>query len=82
MGGPQRALKKKNKKKTGRWSPSDGLRLGFCVCSRDLQELNPPEKEKAALQYASWGPQGNQLVRLPLPRLPNRCVVFVICPSI
>lgn len=54
----------------------------FCVCSRDLQELNPPEKEKAALQYASWGPQGNQLVRLPLPHLPNRCVVFVICPSI
>ncbi|XP_036961369.1 inactive dipeptidyl peptidase 10 isoform X1 [Acanthopagrus latus] len=61
MGGPQRALKKKTKKNTGRWSPLDGLRLGFCVCSRDLQELNPPEKEKAALQYASWGPQGNQL---------------------
>uniref|UniRef100_A0A673CT00 Cytochrome c domain-containing protein n=1 Tax=Sphaeramia orbicularis TaxID=375764 RepID=A0A673CT00_9TELE len=30
-----------------------------CV-AQDLQELNPPE-EKAVLQYASWGPQGNQL---------------------
>lgn len=28
---------------------------------RDLQDLNPPDKEKTALQYASWGPQGNQL---------------------
>uniref|UniRef100_A0A7N6BK80 Dipeptidyl-peptidase 6b n=1 Tax=Anabas testudineus TaxID=64144 RepID=A0A7N6BK80_ANATE len=34
---------------------------GFCVCSRDLVEINPPEREKAVLQYASWGPQGNQL---------------------
>uniref|UniRef100_A0A3B5B776 Inactive dipeptidyl peptidase 10-like n=1 Tax=Stegastes partitus TaxID=144197 RepID=A0A3B5B776_9TELE len=29
--------------------------------ANDLQELNPPEKEKAVIQYASWGPQGNQL---------------------
>ncbi|KAI9540505.1 hypothetical protein NQZ68_039868 [Dissostichus eleginoides] len=28
---------------------------------KDLQDLNPPENEKAALQFASWGPQGNQL---------------------
>ncbi|XP_029689480.1 inactive dipeptidyl peptidase 10 isoform X2 [Takifugu rubripes] len=28
---------------------------------QDQLELNPPEREKAALQYASWGPQGNQL---------------------
>ncbi|XP_056280030.1 inactive dipeptidyl peptidase 10 isoform X1 [Pseudoliparis swirei] len=29
--------------------------------NRDLLELNPPEREKAVLQYASWGPQGSQL---------------------
>uniref|UniRef100_A0A3Q3XAT7 Inactive dipeptidyl peptidase 10-like n=1 Tax=Mola mola TaxID=94237 RepID=A0A3Q3XAT7_MOLML len=29
--------------------------------ANDLLEFNPPEKEKAALQYASWGPQGSQL---------------------
>ncbi|XP_045912490.1 inactive dipeptidyl peptidase 10 isoform X4 [Micropterus dolomieu] len=28
---------------------------------RDLLELNTPERAKAVLQYASWGPQGNQL---------------------
>lgn len=39
----------------------EGLWLLSLVCSRDQLELNPPE-EKAALQYASWGPQGNQLV--------------------
>uniref|UniRef100_A0A3B3UTJ1 Inactive dipeptidyl peptidase 10-like n=1 Tax=Poecilia latipinna TaxID=48699 RepID=A0A3B3UTJ1_9TELE len=31
------------------------------VCSRDLLELSPPERETTELQYASWGPQGNQL---------------------
>uniref|UniRef100_A0AAZ1X9S9 Dipeptidyl-peptidase 6b n=1 Tax=Oreochromis aureus TaxID=47969 RepID=A0AAZ1X9S9_OREAU len=39
----------------------EGLCLSFCVCFRDLLELSPPEGQKAALQYASWGPQGNQL---------------------
>uniref|UniRef100_H2ML62 Inactive dipeptidyl peptidase 10-like n=1 Tax=Oryzias latipes TaxID=8090 RepID=H2ML62_ORYLA len=29
--------------------------------ANDLLELDPPEREKAELQYASWGPQGNQL---------------------
>uniref|UniRef100_A0A8C9ZZ13 Dipeptidyl-peptidase 10 (Non-functional) n=1 Tax=Sander lucioperca TaxID=283035 RepID=A0A8C9ZZ13_SANLU len=38
-----------------------GLCLSICVCSRDVLELNPPEREKAVLQYASWGPQGSQL---------------------
>uniref|UniRef100_A0A3Q1GRR3 Inactive dipeptidyl peptidase 10-like n=1 Tax=Acanthochromis polyacanthus TaxID=80966 RepID=A0A3Q1GRR3_9TELE len=33
----------------------------YNVANGDLQELNPPEKEKAVIQYASWGPQGNQL---------------------
>ncbi|XP_047455928.1 inactive dipeptidyl peptidase 10 [Mugil cephalus] len=33
----------------------------YNVANGDLLELNPPEMEKAVLQYASWGPQGNQL---------------------
>ncbi|XP_071388393.1 inactive dipeptidyl peptidase 10 [Centroberyx affinis] len=33
----------------------------YTVANGDLLELNPPEREKAALQYAAWGPQGNQL---------------------
>lgn len=49
----------------------EGLWLSFCVCSRDQLELNPPEREKAApLQYASWGPQGNQLVSQGSTALP------------
>uniref|UniRef100_A0A3P9DMN5 Uncharacterized protein n=1 Tax=Maylandia zebra TaxID=106582 RepID=A0A3P9DMN5_9CICH len=45
----------------GECSLMEGLCLSFCVCFRDLLELSPPEGQKAALQYASWGPQGNQL---------------------
>ncbi|XP_041860692.1 inactive dipeptidyl peptidase 10 isoform X1 [Melanotaenia boesemani] len=33
----------------------------YNVANGDLLELNPPEGEKTELQYASWGPQGNQL---------------------
>ncbi|KAG7221714.1 hypothetical protein INR49_000081 [Caranx melampygus] len=33
----------------------------YNVANGDLQELNPPQREKTVLQYASWGPQGNQL---------------------
>ncbi|XP_076596619.1 inactive dipeptidyl peptidase 10 [Chaetodon auriga] len=33
----------------------------YNVANGDLLELNPPEREKAVLQYACWGPQGNQL---------------------
>uniref|UniRef100_A0A8C3ACI1 Uncharacterized protein n=1 Tax=Cyclopterus lumpus TaxID=8103 RepID=A0A8C3ACI1_CYCLU len=33
----------------------------YNVANGDLLELNPPEREKAVLQYASWGPQGSQL---------------------
>uniref|UniRef100_A0A3B3Z5P2 Peptidase S9 prolyl oligopeptidase catalytic domain-containing protein n=1 Tax=Poecilia mexicana TaxID=48701 RepID=A0A3B3Z5P2_9TELE len=29
--------------------------------ANDLLELSPPERETTELQYASWGPQGNQL---------------------
>ncbi|XP_053705212.1 inactive dipeptidyl peptidase 10 isoform X1 [Synchiropus splendidus] len=32
------------------------------VASGDLLDLGPPEREKAALQHSSWGPQNNQLV--------------------
>ncbi|KAM9856100.1 inactive dipeptidyl peptidase 10 [Aulostomus maculatus] len=33
----------------------------YSVANGDLEELNPPQREKAVLQYASWGSQGNQL---------------------
>ncbi|XP_032375937.1 inactive dipeptidyl peptidase 10 isoform X2 [Etheostoma spectabile] len=33
----------------------------YDVANGDLLELNPPEREKAVLLYASWGPQGSQL---------------------
>ncbi|XP_031146150.1 inactive dipeptidyl peptidase 10 isoform X2 [Sander lucioperca] len=33
----------------------------YNVANGDVLELNPPEREKAVLQYASWGPQGSQL---------------------
>nr|XP_057906734.1 inactive dipeptidyl peptidase 10 isoform X2 [Doryrhamphus excisus] len=45
---------------TGRRPPPS--RLMSRVCCRELLELGPPQKDKAVLQYASWGPQGNQLV--------------------
>lgn len=59
----------------GHWSLTEGLCLSVCVCSRELLELNPLEREKAALQYASWGPQGSQLVSQTLSHLPDQCVV-------
>uniref|UniRef100_A0AAY5K651 Dipeptidyl-peptidase 10 (inactive) n=1 Tax=Esox lucius TaxID=8010 RepID=A0AAY5K651_ESOLU len=31
------------------------------VCPRDLLELNPPVGENTVIQYAAWGPHGNQL---------------------
>ncbi|KAM9343897.1 inactive dipeptidyl peptidase 10 [Pholidichthys leucotaenia] len=33
----------------------------YNVANGDLSELTPPERQKAVLQYGSWGPQGNQL---------------------
>uniref|UniRef100_A0AAV2LZL1 Inactive dipeptidyl peptidase 10-like n=1 Tax=Knipowitschia caucasica TaxID=637954 RepID=A0AAV2LZL1_KNICA len=33
----------------------------YNVASGELQDLGPADREKAVLQYASWGPQGNQL---------------------
>lgn len=58
--------------------PNGGLRLSFCVCPRNLQELNPPEREKTELQFASWGPQGNQLVSKALYYLPHKFVLICI----
>lgn len=56
----------------------EGLWLSFCVCSRDQLELNPPEREKAApLQYASWGPQGNQLVSQGSTTLPLYLLILL-----
>ena len=51
---------------TGPFSLTRGSRLSFYVCSRDLVALRPAQREKAALQFASWGHQGNQLVRQTL----------------
>lgn len=42
--------------------------LCFClsVCFlRDPQSLDPPEVSNAKLQYAGWGPKGQQLVSKP-----------------
>ncbi|KAK5609066.1 hypothetical protein CRENBAI_016943 [Crenichthys baileyi] len=33
----------------------------YSVANGDLLELSPAERETTELQYASWGPQGNQL---------------------
>ena len=33
------------------------------VLRRETWNLNPPEVRNAQLQYAGWGPQGQQLVR-------------------
>uniref|UniRef100_A0A3Q3KQB8 Uncharacterized protein n=1 Tax=Mastacembelus armatus TaxID=205130 RepID=A0A3Q3KQB8_9TELE len=39
---------------------SESFKQEDCSLQR-LLDINPPEREKGALQYASWGPQGNQL---------------------
>ncbi|KAK0139348.1 Inactive dipeptidyl peptidase 10 [Merluccius polli] len=36
----------------------------YTVANGDLLELSPPEGEKPGLQYAGWGPQGNQLIHM------------------
>jgi len=41
---------------------SEGENLFFSFC-RDPQNLYPPEVSNAKLQYAGWGPKGQQLVR-------------------
>lgn len=37
--------------------------LLLSVHTRETWNLNPPEVRNAQLQYAGWGPQGQQLVR-------------------
>ncbi len=37
------------------------------VHPRETWNLNPPEVRNAQLQYAGWGPQGQQLVRTTSP---------------
>ncbi|XP_064408382.1 inactive dipeptidyl peptidase 10 [Latimeria chalumnae] len=34
----------------------------YNIRTREVSDLNPPEVQRTALQYAAWGPQGNQLV--------------------
>ncbi|KAK5619691.1 hypothetical protein CRENBAI_009071 [Crenichthys baileyi] len=37
----------------------------WCVCChREVRELNPPEVSDSVLQFASWGVQGQQLLKL------------------
>ncbi|KAF3697244.1 Inactive dipeptidyl peptidase 10 Dipeptidyl peptidase IV-related protein 3 [Channa argus] len=50
----------------------------YNVANGDLMEIDPPEGEKAVLQYACWGPQGNQLVNRALSHLPDECAVICI----
>uniref|UniRef100_A0A4W5LXI4 Inactive dipeptidyl peptidase 10-like n=1 Tax=Hucho hucho TaxID=62062 RepID=A0A4W5LXI4_9TELE len=45
----------------GRERKMDCVCVCVCVCPRVLLELNPPTGEKALIQYAAWGLQGNQL---------------------
>uniref|UniRef100_A0AAZ3NYS6 Inactive dipeptidyl peptidase 10-like n=1 Tax=Oncorhynchus tshawytscha TaxID=74940 RepID=A0AAZ3NYS6_ONCTS len=45
----------------GRKIKMDCVCVCVSVCPRVLLELNPPAGEKALIQYAAWGLQGNQL---------------------
>lgn len=48
-----------------------GIRCWFFLCFSPLREtwpLTPPEVHDAALQFAGWGPRGQQLVRRPRSR--------------
>ena len=67
-----RAWKDFRRLQTGQLSLMGGLCLSFYVCSRDLMELRHTEGEKTELQYASWGPQGNQLVSKALAYFPYK----------
>lgn len=40
----------------------------MCCLRRETWPLNPPEVHEAVLQFAGWGPRGQQLVRRPYPR--------------
>lgn len=48
------------------------------VHPRETWNLNPPEVRNAQLQYAGWGPQGQQLVRttIPMNALPYFCLLI------
>lgn len=41
------------------------------MLSRETWNLNPPEVRNAQLQYAGWGPRGQQLVRAAIPSRPT-----------
>lgn len=40
----------------------------MCLLHRETWPLKPPEVHEAVLQFAGWGPRGEQLVRRPYPR--------------
>uniref|UniRef100_A0A673HZF7 Uncharacterized protein n=1 Tax=Sinocyclocheilus rhinocerous TaxID=307959 RepID=A0A673HZF7_9TELE len=38
------------------------VRVFLCTYFREITDLTPSEEDTSVLQYAAWGPQGNQLV--------------------
>uniref|UniRef100_A0A8C1VHQ4 Uncharacterized protein n=1 Tax=Cyprinus carpio TaxID=7962 RepID=A0A8C1VHQ4_CYPCA len=38
------------------------VRVFMCTYLREITDLTPSEEDTSVLQYAAWGPQGNQLV--------------------
>uniref|UniRef100_A0A672MUS6 Uncharacterized protein n=1 Tax=Sinocyclocheilus grahami TaxID=75366 RepID=A0A672MUS6_SINGR len=38
------------------------MRVFLCTYLREITDLTPSEEDTSVLQYAAWGPQGNQLV--------------------
>lgn len=51
------------------------------VLHRETWNLNPPEVRNAQLQYAGWGPQGQQLVRNydsnDIPKVKSQAILTV-----
>lgn len=42
--------------------------FSMCYLHRETWPLNPPEVHEAVLQFAGWGPRGQQLVRRTDPQ--------------
>lgn len=45
------------------------VRVFLCTYFREITDLTPSEEDTSVLQYAAWGPQGNQLVRMNPPSI-------------
>lgn len=53
----------------------------ICCLHRETWPLNPPEVHEAVLQFAGWGPRGQQLVRMPYPRDYTHLIVAYLSES-